>query len=391
MQNRRSIATAAAVLALGAVLAGCTAAVEPAVSFAREKLTISVQPMVVGQAVSETLPEAMGGKQKLTYSLVPDIPGLTFDPATRVLSGTPTMPGTYTMTYTAKDAATGGTMESVKFVITVDARPVSLDERIRGTWQYMEDWYEDDQMRGTWVDYLTFTTSRFILVRSHFDMEGNLDHSWQHQGTWEINDREIVRIWYHNHDDNDDTPDVLTRLPKSYVLRGDELLIHRWGNENTEEIERRYDRMTRVADLPDLIGTWRGTGDYDDEDDDGNVVFVQQTWTLEITASTVTYTYTEQRPGARLGDYIDGGPWEHDSAELFIWTTPTFATVNGEEYSDAERVVGQRLRWAYAPSGPTTIRVSPVWDERQYDPQTDSWSDNPDVPHGDYWLMLEKQ
>ena len=30
-------------------------------------------------------------------------------------------------------------------------------------------------MRGTWVDYLTFTTSRFILVRSHFDMEGNLD------------------------------------------------------------------------------------------------------------------------------------------------------------------------------------------------------------------------
>ena len=72
------------------------------------------------------------------------------------------------------------------------------------------------------------------------------------------------------------------------------MLIHHWANENTEEIERGYDRMTRVADLPDLIGIWRGTGDYDEEDDDGNVLFVQQTFTLEITASTYTYTYTEQ-------------------------------------------------------------------------------------------------
>ena len=392
MQNRRSIATAAAVLALGAVLAGCTAAVEPAVSFAAEKLTISVQPMVVGQAVSETLPEAMGGKQKLTYSLVPDVPGLTFDPATRVLSGTPTMAGTYDdMTYTAKDAATGGTMESVKFVITVDARPVSLDERIRGTWQYMEDWYEDDQMRGTLVDYLTFTTSRFILVRSHFDMEGNLDDSWQNRGTWEINDREIVRIWYHDHDDNDDTPDVLTNLPKSYVLRGDELLIHRWGNDNTEEVERGYDRMTRVADLPDLIGIWRGTGDYDEEDDDGNVLFVQQTFTLEITASTYTYTYTEQDSRNReLHTESESGSWEHDLAELFIWVTPTSVTPPEEEGDDQK--VGHRRRWAYAPmSGLTAIRVSHAWNENRYDPQTNSWSEDPDVPYGDYWLVLEKQ
>ena len=342
--------------------------------------------MVVGQAVSETLPEAMGGKQKLTYSLVPDVPGLTFDPATRVLSGTPTMPGMHNMTYTAKDTETGGTMESVKFDITVNARPLTPEERIRGTWRDTGDWWYEDEIIGTWTDVLTFTESRFILHRSHVSYDGSMRDTWDQTGTWEISDREIVRIWNDNHDDNDDTPEVPRRLLKEYAFVGDDLLIHHWANDGPTTS---FDRMSKVSDhLPDLIGTWRGEDGYEDED--GNAV--QQTFTLEITASTLTHIYTEQTPSDNEpGVITDSGPSEHDPAELFIWVTPTFATLNGEEFPDS-RWVGHRLRWAYAPTiVPTAIWVSPRWDEQQYDPQAKSWSDHQDIPYGDYWLMLEKQ
>ena len=49
------------------------------------------------------LPAATGGTGALTYSLTPEIPGLTFDAGARALSGTPTETGTWDMTYTARD------------------------------------------------------------------------------------------------------------------------------------------------------------------------------------------------------------------------------------------------------------------------------------------------
>ena len=66
-----------------------------------------------------TLPEATGGDGALTYSLSPDVPGLTFTAATRRLSGTPTRAGTYSMTYTARDD--DGDTDSLSFAIAVEA------------------------------------------------------------------------------------------------------------------------------------------------------------------------------------------------------------------------------------------------------------------------------
>ena len=51
-----------------------------------------------------TLPEAHGGSAA-EYNLTPSVPGLTFDPSTRAISGTPTATGEYAMTYTAATAA----------------------------------------------------------------------------------------------------------------------------------------------------------------------------------------------------------------------------------------------------------------------------------------------
>ena len=58
----------------------------------------------VGQTTRPVvLPPATGGSGTLTYSLRPGVPGLTFDQQSRTLSGTPTITGTYSMTYEAHD------------------------------------------------------------------------------------------------------------------------------------------------------------------------------------------------------------------------------------------------------------------------------------------------
>ena len=72
----------------------------------------------VGTAIDAlTLPEAGGGNGTLTYSLSPTVPGLTFDAATRRLSGTPSTAGAYSMTYTVTDE--DGDTDSLGFTITV--------------------------------------------------------------------------------------------------------------------------------------------------------------------------------------------------------------------------------------------------------------------------------
>ena len=76
----------------------------------------------VGTAIDAlTLPEASGGNGALWYGLSPRVPGLTFDAATRQLSGTPGTAGTYTMIYTAVDE--DGDADSLGFAITVSDAP----------------------------------------------------------------------------------------------------------------------------------------------------------------------------------------------------------------------------------------------------------------------------
>ena len=63
------------------------------------------------------LPGARGGDGTLTYGLSPNVPGLSFDPATLQLTGTPTAAGAYAMTYTVTDS--DGDTDTRTFAITV--------------------------------------------------------------------------------------------------------------------------------------------------------------------------------------------------------------------------------------------------------------------------------
>ena len=76
------------------------------------------QTYTVGTAIDAlTLPEATGGDGALTYSLSREIPGLSFDAATRRLTGTPTTEGSYDLTYTVTDE--DGDTDTLSFTITV--------------------------------------------------------------------------------------------------------------------------------------------------------------------------------------------------------------------------------------------------------------------------------
>lgn len=64
------------------------------------------------------LPRAIGGNGSLTYSLQGSVPGMSFDPALRLFSGTPTTVGEYAMTYTATDE--DGDSDSLAFTVSVE-------------------------------------------------------------------------------------------------------------------------------------------------------------------------------------------------------------------------------------------------------------------------------
>ena len=94
--------------------------------------TVADQTYVAHIAIADLgLPEATGGNGALTYALVcatdatgctgtPALPpGLSFDAATRTLSGTPTATGTTSMTYTVTDA--DADTDTLGFDITVNA------------------------------------------------------------------------------------------------------------------------------------------------------------------------------------------------------------------------------------------------------------------------------
>ena len=71
-----------------------------------------------------TLPAASGGNFALTYRLSPAVPGLTFDPETRVLSGTAAHAGQHRMTYRVDDGdrfETDADAATLTFTLTVNA------------------------------------------------------------------------------------------------------------------------------------------------------------------------------------------------------------------------------------------------------------------------------
>ena len=354
------------------VLAGCPQATKTSkdLGFGIEGLMVAVvPPLTVGTPMADvTLPEAKGSSGTLTYRMAPTVPGLSFDPATRVLSGTPIVAGTYPLTYTA--TTSGGAKASLNFTVEVVSS-------LAGTWRATYEWYENDRVVGTYTDTLTFTKSRYILQRSHY-MTGNtsLYDDWTRSGGWKSTESTVTRIWMHDHDDNNDTPDVLTRVPKNYLWNEGRttLCMQHWADDQERVDQPKCDSYERVTSPPPtaLRGKWIGIGD----DDNRSIVLTPTLFTFVIEQSEDdVFTLT--------------GTYAVNQEELFIRVTVEDVLENGESTIDTDEHwwKGQVSRWAFAPTdSPTGMVVSPHWGEQAWIDQ--EWVDN---PYGNYRLRMEKE
>ena len=122
------------VVALVLAVAGCGGggARDPKPTFGQSSIPNKnyVQNLAID---GETLPAATGGDGALTYAISPDLPvGLTFEPATRLLSGTPAAPQPATLyTYSATDSdTTNPDSASLTFTIAVQEDPVPTFQQV---------------------------------------------------------------------------------------------------------------------------------------------------------------------------------------------------------------------------------------------------------------------
>ena len=127
--RRRALATALLAALTTLALIGCPAAT-PASKEEQGPSPVFLETMdefeltyPAGREIGTLLlPPATAGRGALTYSLSPDVPGLTFDANARTLSGTPTEAGDYAMAYRVTDAKKA--TATLNFTITVEESTV---------------------------------------------------------------------------------------------------------------------------------------------------------------------------------------------------------------------------------------------------------------------------
>ena len=144
-----------------------------------EQTEVAPQSYSAHRAITSlALPAAAGGVGEVAYSISPGLPpGLVFDPATRVLSGTPTAVQTANQyTYTATDAE--GNATRLVFTIAVTAELSELTEREAlaalyeaaggAEWTNNTNWLSDKPL-GDWHGVTVYHTG----VVSHLDLVNN--------------------------------------------------------------------------------------------------------------------------------------------------------------------------------------------------------------------------
>ena len=365
MKSRRISRLLVVATAVAAVvfLAGCTRAVKTPISFAAGDLTLTLPAMVKGTAISAVvLPEASGGEGALTHSLAPEVPGLTFDPETRQLSGTPTTAGSYPLRYTATDE--DGAAATLSF--TVKVRPT-----LWGSWRNATGWYHDGEIVGTIVETLTFTTSRFIMYRAHYPTGSSLGGGWRESGTWTASDDTVTKTWYVDDDDDRNTPDVLRSLDKDYVWADearDVLFLHVWHLWSASQVPHffRYERVKSVSPSS-VVGVWQNSDLYENWD-----------FTLKVDADG-TLLFDVSEPD---GVWKVTAKWQLDEDEYYLNLSDASATWTPTGGVPRPRTIASRFAFAPTDQWPDEMLVS-FWQEN---PENGNYSE-----YGAYWMQFQRQ
>ena len=133
------------------------------------------------------LPEATGGVPPVRYALTPTLPtGLSFDPATRTISGTPAAVTAAPVPYTYKATDTNESADSLQFNIEVYS-PVTADHEalprsfaVRGN--YPNPFHQSTRIVFDlpWPAWVTVEVVDVTGRRVHVVPRGNLAAGWEH-------------------------------------------------------------------------------------------------------------------------------------------------------------------------------------------------------------------
>ena len=260
--------------------------VEP-LSFAADSAPGS-QAYTIGTSIAVlTLPEASGGEGTPTYILAPNVPGLSFDAASRSLTGTPTTAGVYAMTYTATD--TGGNTATLDFTISVAA---SLHSN-HGEWA---GWVRSSRTVPDGIGRIHHVNNRF------YGQFGGSLLAFREVST-------IDNIWYWA---RDDSRDIQSPVGGAATYEDGRFYFFSHTSADTMNFlavsHRPYDYGVRDedADLSFHLEKYSDFGDYPDafvditrSDERFHVLIRASTGTTEDTYLVYTYSLDGQRDEAR--------------------------------------------------------------------------------------------
>ena len=230
---------------------------------------------------------------------------------------------------------------------------------LQGTWRAtFADW-DDDEIIGTFIDTLTFTSERYIIHRSHYNKDGSFDHRWTHSGTWAESGGKIQRIWV------DDGESFMVNKDYHWGASRDVLFIQHWADEEPRRGPE-FDRFERVTfDATGLLGEWRW--DRTDEEEDDIRIFE-----FTITADRLTFRFNPYSDTERARTITHPYAYMFDPSTYYLLV---YNPNDPDSLSDPDSL----RRFAIAPTdkSPNQIVMSVYWDEM-------------DEEYGGYWLHLNR-
>ena len=247
-----------------------------------------------------SFPEAVASEGSLSYRLTPEIPGLTFDPATRQLRGTPMDLGYYVMSYTVQATDRGHGAEdsdSIEFVVFVggtdcdrcpDMVVVPPGTYAMGSPDGEEGRQADEGPQHRVTIDAPFAVGKFEVTRAEWNdcVEYSKDspnggcREYEIHPGWRLNRRPAVGISWHDAQAyarwlsllTNKTYRLLSESEWEYVARGGTTTSRYWGDLTSDQCAyangadfsaKRYSTDPNVAECddgfvgPTIVGSFK--------------------------------------------------------------------------------------------------------------------------------------
>ena len=239
-------------------------------------------------------------------------------------------------------------------VVTPTPEPEPEPLTLQDTWIETSTWTEDDGTVISAATVLTLTSDRAVTYNAEYNAaDGELIDWWWSAGTWTATDDTVTRTWLDDHDDDDETPDVMREHTRAYHW-GEErqsVFMAWWNDDDPGDDIVRYER----SELPALVGTWvwrrnpdawtqsvtltiNADGTFQAASVGGNMAYrvlagdyVYDSETQAMTLSNLTWTVTPEGGETTTEDFVPDGPFRYvfaatDDPDVIMLSPPHLDT-----------------------------------------------------------------